>query len=79
MQGLEDIHRAGLNVIAQRLWDAHTEFVHRARSLLDVCEVFCVEVDPKLSAEELLRQQFPLAAPSSLAALATTLVAAPPV
>ena len=79
MQGLDNVHRAGLNVIAQRLLDAHTEFIHRARSLLDVCEVFCAGVDPKLSAEELLRQQFPLAAPSSLAALAATLAAAPPV
>ena len=77
MQDLDDSFRAGLNVIAQRLWDGHQELVYRARSLLEVCEVFCAGVDPRMSAEELLRQQFPIATPSALAALAAVLAAAP--
>ena len=78
MQDLDDSFRAGLNVMAQRLWDGHQELVHRARSLLEVCEVFCAGVDPGMSAEELLRQHFPLATPSALAALAATFARAPP-
>ena len=77
MQALDPSIRGALNVMGKFLWDAHMDRAHRARSLLEICQIFCLGVDARLSAEELLRQQYPLAAPELLAEVAAAFAVAP--
>ena len=76
LQVLGEGQRARLNIQAQRLWTAHADYVHRARSLLETMQVLSTGQDSQLLAQELLRQQFPLYSEVSHAEIAPTLASA---
>ena len=59
MQELTDKQRAGLNARAKACYDLQQELSRKVEGLREACDVLCPGQDPRLSAEELLQQQYP--------------------
>ena len=59
MQELTEKQRAGLHARAQACYDLQQELIKRVQDLRDACDILCPGPDPRLSAEELLQQQYP--------------------